>query len=413
MFTFKLSVFLCFAVFTFVEAGQYDGKVLRVVPQTNEDLENLRSLVDEDGLQIDFWQGPAEVGRNVDIYVHEANLATVFELLKNFKLSYTVLIDDVQGEVDNENPPTSRAGGFQYERYNTLSAIHAEMQKLASTHSNIASLFSTGKSYEGNEQFAVKIRSQNSRKPKKTFFVNCGIHAREWITPATCMYMIREMLTKYGTDSSVKSMVDKMDWVIMPSLNPDGYKYTWNANRMWRRTKTKHSGCTGADPNRNWNYKWGGVGTSSSCGDTYHGPRPFSEVETYNVAKYLLKQRRNLIGYMDIHAYSQLWMTPWGYKRAYPNDSGEQMRVGKIAANALRNAGYGTTYKVGPSSVIIYATSGATDDWAYGFLGVKYSYGLELRDKGRHGFLLPAKQIIPTGVETFAAMKAMAQAIKL
>jgi hypothetical protein len=68
-----------------------------------------------------------------------------------------------------------------------------------------------------------------------------------------------------------------------------------------------------------------GVGTSSRCSDTYHGPRPFSEVETYNVAKYLLKQRRNLIGYMDIHAYSQLWMTPWGYKRAHPDDNGEQV----------------------------------------------------------------------------------------
>ena len=28
---------------------------------------------------------------------------------------------------------------------------------------------------------------------------------------------------------------------------------------------------------------------------------------------------------MDIHAYSQLWMTPWGYKKAYPDDNGEQV----------------------------------------------------------------------------------------
>lgn len=72
------------------------------------------------------------------------------------------------------------------------------------------------------------------------------------------------------------------------------------------------------------------VGTSSRCSDTYHGPRPFSEVETYNVAKYLLKQRRNLIGYMDIHAYSQLWMTPWGYKKAYPDDNGEQVGLCQV-----------------------------------------------------------------------------------
>lgn len=29
-------------------------------------------------------------------------------------------------------------------------------------------------------------------------------------------------------------------------------------NRMWRRTRARHGSCIGADPNRNWNYKWGG-----------------------------------------------------------------------------------------------------------------------------------------------------------
>lgn len=41
--------------------------------------------------------------------------------------------------------------------------------------------------------------------------------------------------------------------------------------------------------------------------------------------------------------------------------------------------------------------------------GIKYTYTLELRDAGRHGFLLPAKQIIPTGDETWAAMYAVAR----
>lgn len=59
------------------------------------------------------------------------------------------------------------------------------------------------------------------------------------------------------------------------------------------------------------------------------------------------------------------------------------------------------------------ATTGSTGDWASGVLGVKYSYALELRDKGRYGFILPANQIIPTGHETFAAMKAMANAMKM
>ena len=28
---------------------------------------------------------------------------------------------------------------------------------------------------------------------KKTFFFNCAIHAREWITAATCMYVINQV----------------------------------------------------------------------------------------------------------------------------------------------------------------------------------------------------------------------------
>lgn len=41
-----------------------------------------------------------------------------------------------------------------------------------------------------------------------------------------------QILTKYKTDSSVKAMVDKMDWVIMPVFNVDGYEYTFNRVSM-------------------------------------------------------------------------------------------------------------------------------------------------------------------------------------
>ena len=62
-----------------------------------------------------------------------------------------------------------------------------------------------------------------------------------------------------------------------------------------------------------------GVGTSQRpSSDIYTGPRPFSEKVTHNVGKYLYKRRHELKGYIDFHAYSQLWMSPWGYTNAYP-----------------------------------------------------------------------------------------------
>ena len=35
------------------------------------------------------------------------------------------------------------------------------------------------------------------------------------------------MTQKYGKDSSVTALLDKMDFIILPVLNVDGYDYTW------------------------------------------------------------------------------------------------------------------------------------------------------------------------------------------
>ena len=38
---------------------------------------------------------------------------------------------------------------------------------------------------------------------------------------------------------------------------------------------------------------------------------------------------------------------------------------------------------------VIYIASGSSVDWAYENSGIKYSFGLELRDRGQRGFMLP------------------------
>ena len=63
--------------------------------------------------------------------------------------------------------------------------------------------------------------------------------------------------------------------------------------------------------------------------------------------------------------------------------------------------------------VISDKNSGGSKDYTYGVLGVKYSFALELRDKGAHGFLLPASQIVPTAMETFQGITAMAKAMRV
>lgn len=49
--------------------------------------------------------------------------------------------------------------------------------------------------------------------------------------------------------------------------------------------------------------------------------------------------------------------------------------------------------------------SGGSADWARGVhRHIRVTFTFELRDTGRHGFILPPEQIIPSGEETLDAV---------
>ena len=42
-------------------------------------------------------------------------------------------------------------------------------------------------------------------------------------------------------ESERDKLLQKYDFYIIPVLNPDGYEYTWNGNRMWRKNRKPSS----------------------------------------------------------------------------------------------------------------------------------------------------------------------------
>ncbi|KAL7642064.1 UNVERIFIED_CONTAM: hypothetical protein RMT77_007938 [Armadillidium vulgare] len=97
-------------------------------------------------------------------------------------------------------------------------------------------------------------------------------------------------------------------------------------------------------------------------------------------------------------------MHPHGWTNKLPKEAQELKRVSIIGMKAL-TAVHGTKYKFGPIYATIYPVAGNTIDFAYKN-GIVYSFTLELRDKGRYGFLLPEDQILPTSEETWAGLLA-------
>lgn len=69
------------------------------------------------------------------------------------------------------------------------------------------------------------------------------------------------------------------------------YEHTFTRDRLWRKNRRRSVGslCTGVDLNRNFGYRWGGLGTSKDpCREIYAGSGPFSEPET-NAIRYFFE----------------------------------------------------------------------------------------------------------------------------
>ena len=83
---------------------------------------------------------------------------------------------------------------------------------------------------------------------------------------------------------------------------------------MWRKNRSPNHGqpCAGVDLNRNTGFLWASdIGTSTDpCSIVFRGPSAFSEPESRNV-RYLLDVFP-VSWLMDVHAYSELILYPWG-----------------------------------------------------------------------------------------------------
>lgn len=66
-------------------------------------------------------------------------------------------------------------------------------------------------------------------------------------------------MDEYRLDNAeVVQMLQKIDFFIVPVLNPDGYIYSRTQRRFWRKNRSEQNGTIGVNLLHNFDFEWDG-----------------------------------------------------------------------------------------------------------------------------------------------------------
>ncbi|CAG9128277.1 unnamed protein product [Plutella xylostella] len=288
--------------------------------------------------------------------------------------------------------------GFQ-----TLEDINAWIQYMTETHPRVVSTVVAGKSYEGRNITGIKISRGSGRQ---AFVLEGGSIASDWVSPVILTYIANQLIT--GEDNEAKKASEDFDWYIFPILNPDGYEYTQDEVRLWRKNRAPTTGRNiGTDLTKNWNSHWGASGGSHTpSAANFVGLGPFSEPETRQFSDYLLNINQAMAGFLSFGSFGQKLVIPFAHTDDALYNFNDMVTIGRRAMGSLA-VKYGTMYQVGNSRAVSDGSTGAMADWVKYRFNPPIAASFLLRDSGVPPAILPAREVLPSCEETFDALMAI------
>ena len=183
-------------------------------------------------------------------------------------------------------------------------------------------------------------------------------HAREWISGEVNLRLLQYLVDNYNKDAEVTNLVNTRELWFVIVANPDGYQYTFDHERLWRKNLRDNNGDNmistgdGVDPNRNWpeHFKFDEEGlrpspparrTAGPARPRSRRPSPRGLIQTiqpefhvsyHSLGEWLLTPRAGRRGAPDLDAPIHIAL---GGDGCQPGDA--WVRPGPVGGRALRD----------------------------------------------------------------------------
>ena len=281
-------------------------------------------------------------------------------------------IRDAKGRTSSQRAAAQATAGFNVWRsWDQTGGIRDELYDVAKKNAGFVKLEVLGKTGQGREIIALKVTqgakgTKDGARPAALFISNQ--HAREWISVEVNRRLLRWILDQRRLENP--AIIDLLKttelWFII-SANPDGYQYTFDHERLWRKNLRDNNGDSqtaigdGVDPNRNfdehWNYDNEGS-SSQTASDTYRGPVKKSEPETTAASGLIDRIKPKTL--VNWHSFGPLILFPQGWQVGTPDaDNPIYTALGGTDANPAIPG-----FDPGISAEELYVTNGETTDYA-------------------------------------------------
>lgn len=272
---------------------------------------------------------------------------------------------------------------------------------------------------EGRTSHAVRLGAA-SANTVDTYYLTGGVHAREWGSCEILINLATDLCEAYsgGTGvaygyryfsaAEVKALMEQLNIIIFPCVNPDGRNFSQNSMALWRKNRNPaNSGGVasdiGVDINRNQDFLWNFdtafapaaisefLASSNPGIDTYHGSSPHSEAETNNI-NHIHDTYTCIRWYVDVHSHAEDILYVWGNDEVQVTDPTESFQnpafnhkrglIGDDYNEYIPDADLSSVlalsqaftrslgevrgkYYVAKPAFALYPTSGTNDDYAY------------------------------------------------